>query len=81
MPILSNFPSGSGSGGGGLALAAVTNINTLTSHEKVYVKWTDPQDLVVANPLWLNGAELCLYARLALCPSAAETALSSWTAR
>lgn len=49
MPILSNFPSGSGSGGGGLALAAVTNINTLTSHEKVYVKWTDPQDLVVAE--------------------------------
>ena len=49
MPILSNFPSGSGSGGGGLALAAVTNINTLTSHEKVYVKWTDPQDLIVAD--------------------------------
>ena len=49
MPILSNFPSGSGSGGGGLALAAVTNITYLTSHEKIYVKWTDPQDLVVAE--------------------------------
>jgi len=49
MPILSNFPSGSGSGSGGLALAAVSGITTLTAHEKVYVKWTDPEDLVVAG--------------------------------
>ena len=49
MPILSNFPGGSGSGGGGLALAAVSGITTLTAHEKVYVKWTDPEDLVVAG--------------------------------
>ena len=48
MPILSNFPGGSG-GGGGLALAAVSNIQTLTSSGKVYVKWTDPDDLVVAE--------------------------------
>lgn len=49
MPILSNFPGGSGSGGGGLTLAAVSGITTLTAHEKVYVKWTDPEDLVVAG--------------------------------
>lgn len=49
MPILSNFPGGSG-GGGGLALAAVSNITTLTSSGKVYIKWTDPDDLVVAEP-------------------------------
>lgn len=48
MPILSNFPGGSG-GGGGLALAAVSNIQTLVSSGKVYVKWTDPDDLVVAE--------------------------------
>lgn len=49
MPILSNFPGGSGTGGGGLALAAVSNIATLTASGKVYVKWTDPDDLVVAG--------------------------------
>ncbi len=48
MPILSNFPGGSG-GGGGLALAAVSNITTLTSSGKLYIKWTDPDDLVVAE--------------------------------
>ena len=49
MPIISNFPSGVGGGGGGLVLAAVTNITTLTAAGKVYVKWTDPEDLVVAG--------------------------------
>jgi len=49
MPIISNFPSGGSGGGGGLALAAVTGITTLVSHGKVYVKWTDPDDLVVAG--------------------------------
>lgn len=50
MPIVSNFPGGSG-GGGGLALAAVSNITTLTSSGKVYIKWTDPDDLVVAESI------------------------------
>ena len=49
MPIISNFPGGSGSGGGGLTLAAATNIKTLTAHEKVYIQWTDPEDIVVAG--------------------------------
>lgn len=49
MPILSIFPGGSGSGGGGIALAAVTNITTQVAHGRVYVKWTDPEDLVVAD--------------------------------
>lgn len=49
MPIISNFPGGSGSGGGGLALASATNIKTVTAHEKVYIQWTDPEDLVVAG--------------------------------
>ncbi|MCM1221481.1 MAG: hypothetical protein NC548_44080, partial [Lachnospiraceae bacterium] len=50
MPIIGNFPSGSGSGsGGGLTLAAVTGIKTLTAAGKVYIKWTDPDDLVVAG--------------------------------
>lgn len=49
MPILSTFPGGSGTGGGGLTLAAVTDIQTLTASGKVYVKWTDPEDMVVAG--------------------------------
>lgn len=50
MPIISNFPGGSGSGGGGgLALGAVSNIKTLTASGKVYVKWTDPDDMVVGE--------------------------------
>lgn len=48
MPIISNFPTGGGSGGG-LALAAVTGITTLAAAGKVYVKWTDPDDMVVAG--------------------------------
>lgn len=49
MPIISNFPGGSGSGGGGLALAAASNIKVLTASGKVYVKWTDPEDMVVGD--------------------------------
>ena len=49
MPIISNFPTGSGGSGGGLALAGVTDIQTLVSHEKVYIKWTDPNDMIVAE--------------------------------
>lgn len=49
MPIISNFPGGSGGGGGGLALAAVSDIKVLTASGKVYVKWTDPEDMVVGD--------------------------------
>ena len=50
MPIISNFPTGGGSsGGGGLALGAVSGITTVVSHGKAYFKWTDPDDLVVAD--------------------------------
>lgn len=49
MPILSNFPGGAGSGSGGLTLAAVSGITTQVSSGKAYVKWTDPDDLVVAG--------------------------------
>ena len=49
MPIISNFPGGSGGGGGGLALAAISDIKVLTASGKVYVKWTDPEDMVVGD--------------------------------
>lgn len=50
MPIISNFPTGGGSSGGsGLALGAVSGITTIVSHGKAYFKWTDPDDLVVAE--------------------------------
>lgn len=48
MPILGNFPTGTGSGGGGgLAVGAVSGIATLVASGKVYVKFTDPNDLIV----------------------------------
>lgn len=46
MPIISNFPIGGG-GSSGIALGAVTNITTVVSHGKAYLKWTDPNDIVV----------------------------------
>ena len=49
MPIISFFGSDGGGSGGGLVLAAVTNIQTLAAAGKVYVKWKDPDDLVVAG--------------------------------
>lgn len=49
MPIISIFPTGGGSGGSGLALGAVSGITTVISHGKTYFKWTDPDDLVVAE--------------------------------
>ena len=73
MPILSNFPGGAGSGSGGLTLAAVSGITTQVSSGKVYVKWTDPDDLVVAL---LLGAAPCLFVRQAPRLQAVVTALS-----
>lgn len=49
MPILSNFPTGSGGSSGGLTLASVSNIKTLVSSGKVYVSWSDPEDIVLAE--------------------------------
>lgn len=35
----------SSAGGGGIALGAVTGLTTLTSSGKVYIKWTDPDNI------------------------------------
>lgn len=48
MPIIFNFPTGGGSGSG-VALATVSDISTLTASGKVYVKWTDPEDIIVSE--------------------------------
>ena len=56
MPIVSNFPTGSGSSGSGIALAAVSDIKVLEASGKVYVKWTDPEDVIV------SGVELAMWA-------------------
>ena len=45
MPIISNFPIG-GCGSSGIALGAVTNITTVVSHGKAYLKWTDPTHII-----------------------------------
>lgn len=50
MPIISNFPTASGgSGGGGIPLGPVTGIKTLTASNKVYIKWTDPEDTSIGD--------------------------------
>ena len=48
MPILSNFPC-SNAGGSGVQLPPVSNIQTLTASGKVYIKWTDPDNVVVSD--------------------------------
>ncbi len=60
MPIIGNFPGGAGgSGGGGVALSAVSDIKTLSAHNKVYIKWTDPSDIIVSEvPLATWGGTL-----------------------
>lgn len=50
MPIISSFPGMSGSGGGGgIVLGAVSGITTKVASGKVFVKWTDPEDIVVSD--------------------------------
>ena len=69
MPIISNFPTGGGNGGGGLQLAAVSNIVTKVSHGKVYVKWTDPDDLIVAESTLAEWAGTLLVRKAGSMPS------------
>ena len=47
MPIVANFITGGGNSN--VNLSAVTNIQTLITFEKVYIKWTDPEDFVVSG--------------------------------
>lgn len=68
MPIISNFPTGSGSGGG-LALAAVSNIDTLVSSGKVYVKWTDPDDMEVSGSVLAAWAGTLLVRKAGAAPT------------
>lgn len=70
MPILSNFPGGAGSGSGGLTLAAVTGITTQVASGKVYVKWTDPEDIIV------SGAALATWGGTLLVRKAGSTPTS-----
>lgn len=41
--------SASGSSGGGVSLPAVTNITTKVAYNKVFVKWTDPDDVMFSG--------------------------------
>ena len=68
MPILSNFPGGSGSGGG-ISLAAVSNITTKVGSEKVYVKWTDPGDIVVNESILAEWAGTLLVRKAGSVPA------------
>lgn len=48
MPIIANFPIG-GSNAVGLPLAPVTNIETVVASERVYLSWTDPEDITLSE--------------------------------
>lgn len=48
MPIICNFPI-CGGGNGDIVLGAVSNVSTIVSHGKVYLKWTDPDDVIAPN--------------------------------
>ena len=47
MPIIANFLSGGNNSAA--ALGNVRNIQTVVASEKVYVQWTDPDDIVVSG--------------------------------
>lgn len=55
MPILSMFPGGGG-GSGGVPLPPVTNIIVQPASKKVYLKWTDPEDLVDGDTTYAEWA-------------------------
>ena len=46
MSIISSFPMGENVGSG-LSLNEVSNVKILTASEKVYIKWTDPGNIVL----------------------------------
>lgn len=46
MSIISSFPTG-GNVGSGLSLDAVGNVGIVTASEKVYLKWTDPENIAI----------------------------------
>lgn len=55
MPILSMFPGGGG-GSSGVPLPPVTNIIVQPASKKVYLKWTDPEDLVDGDTTYAEWA-------------------------
>lgn len=55
MPILSMFPGGGG-GSGGVPLPPVTNIIVQPASKKVYLKWTDPEDLADGGTTYAEWA-------------------------
>lgn len=59
----------SGSGGGGTPLAAVSNIATVTCSGKVYVKWTDPDDVAIGETVISKWAGTLLVRKAGSVPS------------
>lgn len=59
----------SGGGGGGTPLAAVTDITTITSSGKVYVKWTDPDDIAIGETVLSKWAGTLLVRKAGSVPS------------
>lgn len=48
MPIIACFPVDRDNGSG-LPVSAVSNVTTLSASEKVYIKWTDPEDIIIES--------------------------------
>lgn len=47
MPIISYFPLGGGSGGVSIPLENVTSIETIAGSGEAFIRWTDPDDVVI----------------------------------
>lgn len=59
----------SSAGGGGVALGTVTGLATLTANEKVYIKWTDPDNVEVDGTVLAEWAGTLLVRKAGSMPT------------
>lgn len=59
----------SSAGGGGVALGTVTGLATLTSNEKIYIKWTDPDNVEVDGTVLAEWAGTLLVRKAGSMPT------------
>lgn len=72
MPVMFYFSAGEGSAGTDFALPSVSGIATLASSKKIYIKWTDPDDLVVNGSVVTEWAGTVLVRKAGSYPTSHE---------
>lgn len=68
MPIIPNFLDGGG-GNGGVKLLPASNIIAQPASEKVYIKWTDPNDIVISGTTFAEWGGTILVRKAGSMPS------------